>query len=82
MKAAQVRMGGWYDCGGKLYQRLRNLNGSNAYCFSDGTYAYVEPTALVLEATTPRHTAYTCAKLKTILHLYDDGTFRVHSGEE
>ena len=77
MRVIDFPVGGWYDYRGKLYQRMRNLNGSNAYCFTDGEYAYIEPTTKVIEALPPRHTACDASKLTHIIHLYENNTFRV-----
>lgn len=58
MKFQDLKVRDWFEYQGKLYQKMRQLNSSNAYCFTDGDYAWMEPAACVTPATSPRHMAY------------------------
>lgn len=81
MRFCDAKAKEWGESNGKLYQKLRNLNGSNAYNFTDGDYACLDMNQRWFPARPPT-TGGRHGKLTAIIRLYEGNTYEAEGIDE
>lgn len=58
VKFRDLPVGRWFEYDYHLYQKMRVLNTANAYCFTEGNFAWIKGDAEVKEVSGPKHMDY------------------------
>jgi hypothetical protein len=76
-KMSRLRSGEWFRLHGDVYQKLNQLNGSNAYKLNDPTLGYIHPETVVEQTYPPTH--HSVVRNETIV-IHHDGTWHPYMG--